>query len=193
MPKVPTRMRYRRDNYATCKSWGFDAQKPDSQEEMSIEWFKLILDYEALDDKVKDAKRVKDTYRKLQSMSNDDPTVTATRVASEYLRVLWDKALLDIRKRLPTKDFMESLTCKVMLTKPAIWSQRGCARTNNAIKAAIIPGQNPRGPFRKISIDLVSEPEAAAHAILSSPVITERPDIIKASLWHSKQHWLIHR
>jgi len=77
------------------------------------------------------------------------------------------------------RQFFHDLPCKVVLTKPAIWSPQACFRTRNAAKRAISRNLEPFG--RLLALELVSEPEAAALAVLNTPVITQRPDIIEVS------------
>ncbi len=76
-------------------------------------------------------------------------------VAAEYLSLIWQYAKEDIRK-VRGDDWESIYAVKAILTVPAIWSEAAKSRTLRIAKKAGIPD----------NVSLVSEPEAAALAIL---------------------------
>lgn len=79
---------------------------------------------------------------------------TAQEVVADYLRLLWDYTIDDIRKFHP--DFEDIFSLRVILTVPAIWSPGAKEKTVQAARNAGMPK----------NIKLVTEPEAAALATL---------------------------
>jgi len=80
-------------------------------------------------------------------------------VASDYLQKLWEHATRVIKSKIGEALF-DSLQIKVVLTVPAIWDHQGQDMTRRAAdRAGITKGENT-------TLKLVSEPEAAALAVL---------------------------
>ena len=92
---------------------------------------------------------VKDTNRLLRKIDK-----TAQEVVADYLKLLWDYTIDDIRKFHP--DYKEIYALRAVLTVPAIWSP---AAQDKTLQAAKIAGVSD-------NIKLVTEPEAAALATL---------------------------
>ena len=160
-------------------SWGFNLDEEATKEATTFEWFELILNYEDLKADVKESPRVRSVYNKLQKFSRSNPVEAAVKVTTDYLQMLWESALEAISLEMgPT--WTKGLDCKVILTKPAIWSNLACERTEFTARRAI--NTSNQQPFRQISIQLISEPEAAAQTVLSSLEITKRPDMTKVSV-----------
>lgn len=175
--KIPTKIRYRRDRPTSEALWGWNLNDGDDENEITFEWFKLILNYEALEERVKVSPRVKSTFEKLETIYNRGSAIPgAVQITTDYLRLLW-KSTVHAMVAKEGYQFFHDLPCKVILTKPAIWSPKACSRTRNAARKAISGNLEPFG--RLLALELVSEPEAAALAVLDTPVITQRPDIIK--------------
>ena len=78
----------------------------------------------------------------------------AQAVVADYLKLLWDYTIDDIRKFHP--DYKDIFALRVVLTVPAIWSPGAKEKTLQAARLAGMPGD----------IKLVTEPEAAALATL---------------------------
>ena len=172
--KVPSKIRYRRGKpYA----WGFNLEDTDTFDNITFDWFKLILDYDELPGGIKASRRVQSTYAKLRKYGNGDPIETAVQVTADYLRLLWNNVLEAIQEEMG-QGWIDGLLCKVVITKPAIWSQEACSRTEQAARMAIIPNKRP---FRRIDLELIAEPEAAAHAVLGAPEVILRPDLTKVT------------
>jgi molecular chaperone DnaK (HSP70) len=169
--RVPTRIRYHKRK---VQAWGFGLDDEDTNDANVLEWFKLLLDYEELKPHVKKSPRVISAYKKMERHTKSESQVadTAVRVAADYIQKLWESVLEDIDEQI-TPDWKEDVDCKLSLTKPAIWSGLACARTEMAARRAIQASQKH---FRRVDIELISEPEAAAHTVLSAPEITQRPD-----------------
>lgn len=176
-PKVPTRIRYCRNRPASEALWGWNLDEEDTENETTFEWFKLILNYEDLEDQVRNSDRVQRTYKKLERRYGREHVMDgAVTVTTEYLEKLWRNGIEALERSQPPGWFV-GMPCKVVLTKPAIWSERACDRTVRAARRAI--ARHP-GPFREIApLELISEPEAAASAVLAAPSFTLRPDIVR--------------
>ncbi|KAF2735587.1 hypothetical protein EJ04DRAFT_511695 [Polyplosphaeria fusca] len=162
--KVPSKIQF---NGWEPVDWGFEVE--DSVTTFS--WFKLILDYEELPREIKNSDRVQETYGKLREWARDwyegDPLKAAERVAAKYLKMLWRHAITVIRDK--GLSWIEDTHCKVVITRPAIWSPRATLRTRTAAEEAI---RSDTSPFRSVSISTITEPEAAAQAVLQD----EAPD-----------------
>lgn len=85
---------------------------------------------------------------------------TPEQVAGDYLGLLWAYTKEDIC-RCHGNDWEEIYSLSVVLTVPAIWSAVAKDRTLSAAKAAGLPH----------NILLVTEPEAAALAVLQAKAI----------------------
>lgn len=75
-------------------------------------------------------------------------------MVADYLKLLWDYTLDDIKKLQP--EYEDIFALRVVLTVPAIWSPAAKDKTLQAARIAGMPG----------NIRLVTEPEAAALATL---------------------------
>jgi molecular chaperone DnaK (HSP70) len=140
--KVPTIISY--DENGQPKNFGYSV---DSIKEQGQRWFKLLLDpqhkYAYTDAAQKSNQRLRDINQ------------TAETVAADYLRLLWAYTKADIR-RMKGENWESTYDLQVVLTVPAIWTHAAKERTKRVAKAAGILG----------NISLVTEPEAAALAVL---------------------------
>ncbi|KAH7385573.1 hypothetical protein DE146DRAFT_759800 [Phaeosphaeria sp. MPI-PUGE-AT-0046c] len=164
--KVPSIISYVDGDPAT---WGYSAEDGPT----TFAWFKLLLDYEALPENIKNSARVQDVYSKLSGWSSSckDPIQDAMKVAVDYLRFLWKHALKVILHE-HGQTWAIGMACKVVITRPAIWTQKASARTQRVAEDAILPNAQD---FESVTISLISEPEAAAHAVLHAPSVAQRP------------------
>ncbi|RDI80134.1 hypothetical protein Vi05172_g9924 [Venturia inaequalis] len=132
-------------SYANGRPDQFGYSVPIAKE--SVKWFKLLLDpthsYASTEEAIAVQSRLEKSYQ------------TAEDVAADYLRLIWEYTKADIC-RLKGENWESAYNIKVVLTVPAIWAPAAKDRTERFAKAAGIPG----------SIMLVSEPEAAAMAVL---------------------------
>jgi molecular chaperone DnaK (HSP70) len=113
-----------------------------------LSWFKLLLDEK---NKVgRGSDKVKSTLQQLETLQK-----APEDVAVDYLSLVWQYAKEDIRK-VRGDDWEKIYTVNAILTVPAIWSEAAKSRTLRIAKQAGIPD----------NVSLVSEPEAAALAIL---------------------------
>lgn len=92
------------------------------------------------------------------------------------MQELWKYALEDISRRY--KKIAEFAPLTVILTVPAIWPEYARNKMKQAAKLAGICEDRIAG---ETVVDLVSEPEAAAIATMSS-FVTDRPDIKKGDI-----------
>ncbi|KAF2258543.1 hypothetical protein CC78DRAFT_621736 [Lojkania enalia] len=166
--KVPSRIQF--DGRVPI-AWGFGLEESRT----TFEWFKLILDYENLPLEIQSSQRVQQAHNKLAQWSGEDPTKAAVKVTARYLRMLWKHAIAVIRNQ-EGQTWIDGMSCKVVITRPAIWSNKASARTRKAAEWAILREQ---GPFASIDMQMISEPEAAAQAILQAPAVARRPDVTR--------------
>lgn len=138
--KVPTLISYN----AGGTKWGFEAA---ALEQPSIHWFKILLEpkhkYAKIVQEVTNANSV---LGKINKSPQD--------VAADYLQTLWTYAQEDIRRHKSSG--CNDQSTKIVITVPAMWSEEAKLRTKKAAKAAGLPNE----------VSLVSEPEAAALAVL---------------------------
>ena len=129
------------------QKWGYIVGLNDE----SFRWIKILLEedhkYAHMVEPVKDSNTL---LRKVQK--------TAQEVVADYLKLLWEYTIDDIRKFHP--DYQNIFSIRVVLTVPAIWSPAAKDKTQQAAKLAGIPG----------NIQMVAEPEAAALATLKDKV-----------------------
>ena len=125
------------------QKWGYSVGLNDE----SFRWIKVLLEenhkYATTVEPVKDSNTL---LRKVDK--------TAQAVVADYLRLLWEYTLDDIKKFHP--DYQDIYALRVVLTVPAIWSPTAKDKTLKAARTAGMPG----------NIRLVTEPEAAALATL---------------------------
>lgn len=140
--KVPTIISY--ENGQPSK-WGFSV---DNVKKDSLRWVKLLLDPK---NKIGRSSEAVLTSTKLLSEMNKTPE----DVAADFLRIIWNYTKEDIQKHRGSE--WESIyTVKAVLTVPAIWSPLAKDKTLEIARKAGLPDE----------IELVTEPEAAALAVL---------------------------
>lgn len=138
--KVPSTI-----SYANGKpqKWGYAVDLTD----LSFCWIKILLEenhkYATMVEPVKNSNTLLREVHK-----------TAQEVVADYLKLLWEYTIDDIRKHYP--NYKDIYSLRVVLTVPAIWSPAAKDKTLDAAKLAGMPGK----------IELVTEPEAAALATL---------------------------
>ncbi|KAH6849437.1 hypothetical protein B0T12DRAFT_418225 [Alternaria alternata] len=139
--KVPTII-----SYADGKplEWGYNVNIVGT--EQKFQWFKLLLD-----SKQKLGGGLVAQSRDLLGSLNK----SAEDVAADYLQLLWQYTK-DHIQRVEGDTWETIYSLRVVLTVPAIWSPIAKEKTLRAAKTAGLPA----------NIDLVSEPEAAALAVL---------------------------
>jgi molecular chaperone DnaK (HSP70) len=140
--KVPTVISYHNGQPA---QWGFAV---DSVKKDSFRWIKLLLDPK---NKIgRNSEAVLTSTKLLGALGT-----TAENVSADFLRMIWNYTKEDIQKH--RGDEWESIyTVKTVLTVPAIWSPAAKDKTLSIARKAGLPQD----------IELVTEPEAAALAIL---------------------------
>lgn len=139
--KVPSKITYQ--NWKPSR-WGYNVD----HREPSLSWFKLLLDEK---NKVgRGSDKVNSTLQQLAALNKSPEDV-----AADYLSLVWQYAKEDIRK-VRGDDWENIYTVRAVLTVPAIWSEAAKSRTLRIAKKAGIPD----------NVSLVSEPEAAALAVL---------------------------
>jgi len=148
--KVPTAICYGPKGI----TWGYGIPA----EENAIKWFKLLLLRENdLEDDVRKSKFLKTARSHIERIGKDPVDVVA-----DFLRLLWQKTLTSM-ERVCSKSGVEGLPFKVVLTVPAIWKPYARVKMQDAAKRAGILESRLCG---KTTLQLVSEPEAAALATL---------------------------
>lgn len=136
-PKVPSSISYENGR---PQKWGYAVTENDE----SFRWIKILLETERGPEKT--VQQVKDSNRLLGRINK-----SAEDVVADYLRLLWDYTMADIRN---TRDDYDEMTfsLRVILTVPAMWSPAAKEKTRRAAVKAGLPSK----------ITLVTEPEAAA-------------------------------
>lgn len=176
---MPSKIQYVGDQPT---GWGYAAE----DEATAFSWFKLMLDYKDLPANIKNSSRVREICSKLVNwdLSCGDPILDAMKVTTDYLKLLWEHSLRIIIQEQGQR-WAIGMPCKVVITRPAIWSQEASARTRKVAEDAIL--DNARD-FESVTISLVSEPEAAAHAVLQAPSVARRPELTQVSRY--TESWL---
>ncbi|KAK8000514.1 hypothetical protein PG990_013114 [Apiospora arundinis] len=165
LQKVPTRLHYGDDGQIY---WGFNI--PDNVE--PLQWFKLLLlDEGDMDNHLRNSEHIKKAQNMLNDLGKDAITVTA-----DYLRLLWNHALGNA-KRIKGRGTVESRPFHVILTVPAVWPESARNRMRRAAEKAGIFDKRLGGVT---TLELISEPEAAAIAVLYSDV-DDCPDVTVGS------------
>ncbi|KAK0707694.1 hypothetical protein B0H67DRAFT_685958 [Lasiosphaeris hirsuta] len=140
--KTPTLISY--ENGAPNK-WGFQADSSEARR-----WFKLLLD--------PDHKYAKELVEMAeQHKEGEDGLNSAEDATANFLRELWFFSLDEIQERIPGGR-SEDYSIKVILAVPAIWGQAAKENIKRLARQA--------GISEEIPISIVSEPEAAALAVI---------------------------
>ncbi|KAL1613681.1 hypothetical protein SLS54_010378 [Diplodia seriata] len=147
--KVPTTVSYGGDG--KLDRWGYANTPGDS----TLKWFKVLLEP---DNKYRNAvEEVQASMKLLNSIGKPPEDLTA-----DYLSLIWKYTKDDLRRH-QGQDWEDIYALKVVLTVPAIWSAAAKEKTLRAAKAAGFPAD----------ITLVTEPEAAAIAVLKDKAAEE--------------------
>jgi len=153
--KVPTRILYKGNDI----KWGFNI----APEEKPLQWFKLLLlrpedmKQPYMDDKIKDFRFIKEAREELKKLNK-----TAEVVVADYLRLLWQHILTDMKRDLG-EAAVGSQPFRIVMTVPAIWPLYAQSRMRQAATMAGILDHRACGETR---LDLCAEPEAAALAVM---------------------------
>lgn len=142
--KVPSTLSYGKDGKP--ERWGYSNQQKDD----AFKWFKILL--EPNSNHYDSVQEVKQSQKLLKDLNKDPVDVVA-----DYLRILWDYTMLDIKREVKSDDWMQDYALKVVITVPAMWSDAAKDKTKRAALKAGMPADN---------IVLITEPEAAALAVI---------------------------
>jgi hypothetical protein len=126
--------------------WGYEVTPKDE----SLQWMKLLL--EPNEHYAKQTKHIRQSEQILHRLQKE-----AIHVVADYLRFLWDFTVNDIRRKY-SDNYKDIYDLKVVITVPAMWSPAAKDRTLSAAKLAGLAND----------ITIVTEPEAAAHAVLQN-------------------------
>jgi hypothetical protein len=139
--KVPSKISYQN---GSPRNWGYTV----GLQEQSLHWFKLLLDSQ--NEIGKGSDNVSGTIKQLEALgkSPEDATV-------DFLRLIWQYTKEDIKK-IRGDDWADMYTLRAVFTVPAIWSPHAQDKILKIAKRAGLPD----------NVSLVSEPEAAALAVL---------------------------
>ena len=143
--KVSSSIAYRAGN---VDSWGYMI-KPDDANIVTLNWIKLLL--EPKNDIYQQEFNARESAQLLAKMGKAPATAVA-----DYLGQLWTFVKAQIEKNIGGGDLEDTHTVHVVLTCPAIWSDKAKDRTLSAAHLAGMP---------KTRTSLVTEPEAAALAV----------------------------
>lgn len=141
-------------NVSSCISYKADGS-PDKygylaeRERNVIKWVKVLLDASNHDPEI--MKMVEKSNILLKELNK-----TPKDVVRDYLSWIWDRTLADINRHSTAAE-RNNRKFKVVLAIPAIWSHDAKSKMLQAARAAKLPD----------NIQLVTEPEAAALAVLT--------------------------
>lgn len=153
LEKLPSMIAYDRNGKTTW--WGFERFNAEGEK---FERFKLLLS-----DKAKCGIALQpllETLDRLQALGKKPVDVVA-----DYLRCVWAHTLKTLKSKLSSSVFM-NICFKVVLTVPAIWDHAAQELTREAARKAGI--QKKRNGLTT-TLDIISEPEAAALAFFNDP------------------------
>lgn len=170
MWKTPSKIAYRSDNPEdlddtklgkNTEIWGFQV-KPGME---SYSWMKLLLDDHVKATKFDDAS-LSNAFGKLSVTSGHGIMQlpfgkTATEVCADYLKCIYEFTMEEL-KRIWGPAVIKITPIEFWLTVPATWSDQAKKATKTA---ALLAGFGSR---KKDEIFMITEPEAAAIATLSS-------------------------
>ena len=162
--KCPSSISYDEDGKVTC--WGFQTFNDTGTR---LKNFKLLLSETAVDDP-KNKPLLKDLTA-LEALNK-----TPVAVVADYLRCLWKHTLVQLKStpRIETRIAIDNARFKVVLTVPAIWDHAAQDLTRKAAsKAGILAARNGR----KTTLEMISEPEAAALAFFNDPDLSGQIDL----------------
>jgi len=145
--KVSSNIAYRAGE---IDSWGYMI-KPDDPNLVTLEWIKLLLEPQTDVNDYHKNFNVSDSAQQLAKMRKTPATAVA-----DYLGQLWPFVKAQIEKNVGGGDLEDTHIVHIVLTCPAIWSDKAKNRTLNAAYLAGMP---------KTRTALVTEPEAAALAV----------------------------
>ncbi|KAK8196400.1 hsp70-like protein [Phyllosticta paracitricarpa] len=164
--KTPTKIAYHDENIAEeddNDKWGFQV----SGRMNCCAWFKLHLKTE-LNPRKYDDMSFDSLSRGILRLPEDR---SAQEVCKDYLKLVWE-FVQDVLEQRFTNDSLK-LPVEVWMTVPAIWTEAA----KNQTKAAALAAGFASGPMDRIK--MISEPEAAAVAILHSTLRGTSVDPLK--------------
>jgi molecular chaperone DnaK (HSP70) len=166
LEKVPSKIAYAWENEGLHEDkWGYEVE-PWMK---SYTWTKLLLDENAAETEFDNPNLNGEMGKGLMELPLNK---TAQSVAADYLRCLYDHVVGKLEKTF-SKAMLKETPIHFYFTVPASWEDEANNATREAAKAA--------GFDSRIGDELfmISEPEAAAMAILSSS-IEKNPGLYKA-------------
>lgn len=163
--KTPTVIAYGNENNFTGVRWGFMVEPGMA----SYSWTKLLLDKNAPGGKYDDPTLVNIVR---EGMMQLPPGKTAQQVCEDFLREV-RKFVFDRLDKDKGSDFMKLTPMKCWITVPATWLDEAQDATR---QAALGAGFASRAMD---SINIISEPEAAAVWVLKRLSNSGTPDAIK--------------
>jgi hypothetical protein len=157
--KVPSDIAYDADGRAHC---GFDI--PDGL--TRLQWVKLLLETDLDPDKerLRKAVQVQSTLQALKELDK-----TPVQVVGDYLKWLWRNIIEKICESQSDPHLVENAAVTVVMTVPAMWSDKA---RDNTVRAAELAGISAEGR----NLKFLNEPEAAAIFELKKRVATGQID-----------------
>ncbi|GJN68510.1 hypothetical protein PLICBS_002553 [Purpureocillium lilacinum] len=174
--KVPTALRH--DENGNVTGWGYGVP-PRSQ---SVRWFKLLL----LEEKdVPKHVRCSTQFRAAREYQFDHK-LDPVDMAASFLKHLWEHSLNLITRELG-KELVDKSRFHIVITVPAMWPLYAHGRMRQAAQKAGLLAEHQG---RETRLNLVSEPEAAALAIVSS--LCKKSTVKASSIRRGRKGPLIH-
>ena len=166
--KVPSVIAY--DKSGQPAAWGYEIQYSHTP----LKWLKLLLvEEDELPSHLSSSAEYKSLKKQVKALCK-----SPVAIIGDYLRLLWAHAWSQIKAALG-ETFVEACKLKIVVTLPAIWSPCAQQRMREAIQVAGIAG---RAEDQHVSLDFVSEPEAAILASLKSMRNREDVEVSRGSM-----------
>jgi hypothetical protein len=146
--KVPTEISYHTDGTI---QWGYTIS-PDVEK---LSWFKLLLAENELAQEVRESPQLKATRKLLDRLGKD-----AVEVTADYLRLIWQYALAEIRRQNPRST--DGMPFRIVIGVPANWPPGAQAKMRTAAQRAGLLESRAGGLLT--DLEFIAEPEAAAVA-----------------------------
>lgn len=146
--KVPTEIAYGDDGTI---SYGY-AIAPDAER---LGWFKLLLAENDLPQDVRESHQLKTARKLLDRLGKD-----AVEVTADYLRLIWQYAIAEIRHQNPRS--IDGMPFRIVIGVPANWPAGAQVKMRMAAQRAGLLDTRAGGLVT--DLEFVAEPEAAAVA-----------------------------
>lgn len=166
LEKAPSVLAYARENEDLADdAWGYQVTPGMA----SYSWTKLLLDKNALQSESDDPALQNVIHSGMLRVPDGREAVD---VVADYLKCIYTMFWKVLIEKLGGRDILDVTPIEFWLSVPAIWSDEAKFATRDAARRAGF------GVRRGDQINLISEPEAAAHLALKSS-LSKTDDLVK--------------